>query len=147
MIRFLILFIGQLFFLPHLLIFLGSRSKELIIADLYTRSAKKNNSILQCYDLTLLLMTNKYFRTLFYFRTRGLFTNILRIFYPKDAAFTIDYTTKIGGGLHLAHPYSTILNADSIGRNVYVNHLVTVGENNGLRPSIFDNVHLHANFI
>lgn len=147
MIRLLVLFIGQLFFLPHLLVFFGSNSKNLIVADLYARTSKKENSLLQCYDLTLILLTNKYFRNLFYFRTRGLFTNILRIFYPKDDTFTIDYTTKIGGGLQLAHPYSTILNADSIGSNVYVNHLVTVGEKNGLRPTIGDNVQLHAGCI
>jgi serine O-acetyltransferase len=147
MIRLLVLFIGQLFFLPHLLVFFGSDSKDLIVADLYARTTKKENSILQCYDLTLILLTNKYFRNLFYFRTRGLFTNILRIFYPKDDTFTIDFTSKIGGGLQLAHPYSTILNADNIGSNVYVNHLVTVGEKKGLRPSIGNNVQLHAGCI
>ena len=47
----------------------------------------------------------------------------------------------------LAHPYSTILNATSIGKNVYVNHLVTVGEKNNQKPIIGKNVELHANCI
>jgi serine O-acetyltransferase len=144
MIRTLFLFIGQLFFLPHVLVFLVSNSKELLVADLYARSTIKKNTLIQCYDLSLQLLINKYFRTLFYHRTRGFICNLLRIFYPKENSFIIDYTTKIGGGLQLAHPYSTILNAERIGTNVYVNHLVTVGEKNGKRPTIGNNVELHA---
>ena len=47
----------------------------------------------------------------------------------------------------MAHPYSTILNAEKIGKNVYVNHLVTVGEKDGKKPIIEDGVELHANCI
>jgi serine O-acetyltransferase len=144
MIRTLLLFIGQLLFLPHVLVFLVSNSKELLVADLYARSTIKKNTVVQCYDLSRQLLINKYFRTLFYHRTRGFICNLLRIFYPKENSFIIDYTTQIGGGLQLAHPYSTILNAERIGANVYVNHLVTVGEKNGKRPTIGNNVELHA---
>lgn len=136
--------IGQLLFLPHILLFILSKNKKLIIQDLYKKEAPHIGMTLYL-DLSKELLLNKYFRTLFYFRIPGVYTNILRIFYPKHPSFTIDIHTKIKGGVILAHPYSTILNAESIGENLYVNHLVTVGEKNGKRPCIGDNVELHAN--
>lgn len=136
--------IGQLLFLPHVLLFIFSKNRELIIHDLYKKNISHTGMTLYL-DLSKELLLNKYFRTLFYFRIPGIFTNILRIFYPKHPSFTIDIHTKIKGGVTLAHPYSTIINAESIGENLYVNHLVTVGEKNAKRPLIGDNVELHAN--
>lgn len=147
MIRKIILFIGQLSFLPHIFLFLFSRNKPIIIEDIYARRPREKGFNYHLYYLTLELLTNKYFRNLFYYRTRGFFTKILRVFYPQMETFTIDVNTKIGGGLQLAHPYATILNAQSIGKNVYVNHLVTLGEKNGNRPVIEDNVVLNAGCI
>lgn len=147
MIRKIIYFFGQILFLPHVLLFLLSKEKEIIILDLYARKQQKTNSLTICYDLSYELLINNYFRTLFYFRTNGFFSKLLRFFYPKNNTFIIDVTTKIGGGLVLAHPYATILNATSIGKNVYVNHLVTVGEKNNQKPIIGNNVELHTNCI
>ncbi len=145
--KIIIYFFAQLLFLPHLVVFFVSKNKNIIIADLYARKSTNSKRTNQMYDLTFELLTNTYFRTLFYFRTPGFVTNILRIFYPKNNSFIIDITTKIGSGLQLAHPYSTILNADNIGDNVYVNHLVTIGEKNNLRPKIGNNVQLNAGCI
>jgi serine O-acetyltransferase len=147
MIRKLFYLIGQLFFLPHVILFLFSTNKNEIIGDVYARKDRQDGLLNHCYYLSLALLKSTYFRTLFYHRTRGFFTNILRIFYPKNNSFTIEINTKIGAGLQLAHPYSTILNANSIGNNVYVNHLVTLGEKNGAKPTIGNNVQLHAGCI
>lgn len=143
----IIYFIGQLFFLPHIALFVFSKQKEKIIADLYVRKKIQNQYLKQCYDLSLMLFSNKYFRTLFYFRTKGFLAIILKFIYPGEKSFFIDVTTKIDSGLILAHPYSTILNANQIGKNVYVNHLVTIGEKNGNKPNILDGVELHAGCI
>lgn len=137
--------IAVLLFLPHLILFTMSPQKSTIVKDLYARRTLKTNSLIQYFDLAYELFNNKYFRTLFYFRTKGVAAKLLRIVYPKQASFIIDIHTKIGSGLILAHPYSTILNAESIGDNVYVNHLVTLGEKNGKRPIIGHHVELHAN--
>lgn len=147
MIRKIAYFFGQILFFPHLILFLFSRNKGLVIEDLYSRKTRQTSFATISYDLTLQLLVNKYFRTLFYFRTTSTFAKVLRFFYPKQQSFTIDINTKIDGGLHLAHPYSTILNAASIGKNVYVNHLVTIGEKNGKRPIIGNNVEFHAGCI
>ena len=144
MIRKILYLFGQILFIPHCILFLFSKERVTIVCDLYARKENKNATLNQLYDLSMELLSNSYFRTLFYFRTSGFASNILRLFYPKHTSFTIDIHTKIGGGLQLAHPYATILNAVSIGTNVYVNHLVTVGEKNGLKPIIGNNVELHA---
>ncbi|MCR9227829.1 MAG: hypothetical protein NXH90_10460 [Flavobacteriaceae bacterium] len=96
-------------------------------------------------DLLSKLSSDTYFRTLFYFRNQGTFINILRVFFPRDKRLTIDVNTKLGGGVILAHPYSSIINAESVGKNLYINQLVTIGESNGHRPKIGDNVKLYSN--
>lgn len=143
--RKILYFIGQLLFLPHVFLFLFSKERALIAKDIYARKDFNTSTIHQVFTLSRELLINKYFRTLFYYRTNGVFSKILRVFYPRQSSFIIDVNTKIGGGLQLVHPYATILNAEKIGENVYVNHLVTVGEKNGKRPVIGDNVELHAN--
>lgn len=87
------------------------------------------------------------FRTIFYYRTRSLFAKILSIYCRKQTNFVIDVTTVLKGGTLTGHPYCTILNADSIGENFYVNHLVTVGEIEGKRPTIGDNVSIYTGAI
>ena len=143
--RDILYFFGQLLFLPHVLLFIFSKEREVIAKDIYAKNNFNPSLVHQMYSLSKELLTNKYFRTLFYFRTNGFFSKILRFFYPKESSFIIDVNTKIGGGLQLAHPYSTILNAEKIGENVYVNHLVTVGEKNQKRPIIENGVKLYAN--
>lgn len=138
--------LSLLLFAPHIVLYLSSPHKKVITHDLYVRGKAVNASALgRCVDLAVELMNSRYFRSLFYFRTRGNFSKVLRIFYPKSRSFIIDVDTVIGSGLRLAHPYSTILHAESIGENCYVNHLVTVGEKNGRKPVIGNNVELHAN--
>ncbi len=137
--------IHQLFFLPHLMLFLSSKNKALITEDLYCLDIIPNSSLRVAYDLTMRLSQSKYFRTLFYFRTTGFFSNILRLFYPRDNRFTIDVNTKIDGGVILAHPYSSIINAKQVGKNLYINQLVTVGEKEGKKPTIGDHVKLYTN--
>ena len=45
----------------------------------------------------------------------------------------------------MAHPYATILNAESIGRNFSCLHCTTIGKTSKGRPVIGDNVSLGAN--
>lgn len=138
----LIIFIFQLLFVPHYILFLFSKNKNLIKKDL---NANRNiKTINYFYALTNELLLNKYFRTLFYFRTTSFFSKILCVFYKKHPSLIIDINTKIAGGLKLAHPYSTIINANKIGENLYINHLVTIGEIKGKKPTIGDNVIIGA---
>jgi len=140
----LLYILGQLLFFPHVLLFILSQNKRLIIEDLYKKEVPKHGINLYM-DLSKELLLNNYFRTLFYFRINNIFSKILRIFYRRHPSFTIDVHTKIKGGVILAHPYATTINAKSIGKNLYINQLVTIGEKNGQLPTIGDNVELHTN--
>lgn len=141
-------YLAVVLYAPHLLLYFFSAQKSVIVADLYARKRVVGKSeITKSIDLCEELFRSRYFRTLFYFRTHGLFSKLLRIFYPQCDNFIIDIHTRIGEGLQLAHPYATIINAESVGKHCYINHLVTIGEKDGKRPVIGNAVTFHANCI
>ncbi|WP_378173662.1 serine O-acetyltransferase [Aquimarina sp. SS2-1] len=145
--RSLILNIYKIFLLPHVIVYQMSKNKEDIDKDIErwaTAKGAKGGKV----SLLLNFLTNSPdFRTLFYFRNRGIVSSLLNIYCRKEKYFRIDMSTKLGGGVLTGHPYSTILNADFIGENLYVNHLVTVGEVDGKRPIIGDNVSIYTGAI
>lgn len=131
--------------IPHLILYYLSNNRNIINEDLSRWSKEKNKPGSNIKLLLYFLTNSPDFRSIFYFRTRGIIAAILKIYCRKEKYFIIDQNTKLGGGIVTAHPYSTILNAESIGTNLYVNHLVTVGEIDGKRPTIGNNVKLYAN--
>ncbi|WP_108868361.1 serine acetyltransferase [Aquimarina aquimarini] len=137
----------KLFLVPHIIMYLRSSNKADIDKDI-VRWAKAKK--LQKGNIALLLdflVDSPDFRTIFYFRNRGVFSQLLNLYCRKEKYFRIDMSTKLGGGILTGHPYSTILNANTIGENFYVNHLVTVGEIEGKRPTIGDNVSINTGAI
>lgn len=90
------------------------------------------------------LHNNRYYRNLFYHRIGPVKAAFLKWYCPGDRYFNISATTKIGASMWIAHPYSTIINADSIGSNFSCIHCTTIGAYKG-RPIIGDNVGLGAN--
>ena len=142
-----LLAVYKIFLLPHLLLYSRSANKNAIDQDLRRWAIAKKITLSNRGLLLHFLANSPDFRTLFYFRTRGLLSHILNLYCRKQANFTIDITTKLAGGVLTGHPYCTILNADSIGENFYVNHLVTVGEVNGKRPTIGANVSIYTGAI
>lgn len=145
--RKIIFTVYKILLLPHVLLYKSSKNKLLIDQDLERWSKAKNIYKSKTALLLHFLTHSTDFRTLFYFRTRGLIAHILNIYCRKDETFKIDITTKLAGGVLTGHPYCTILNAESIGENLYVNHLVTVGEVNGKRPVIGNNVSIYTGAI
>ena len=67
--------------------------------------------------LLYFLHNNAYFRSLFYYRIGPIKSLIIGWYRPGDKYFLISYTTKIGRGMLVAHPYATVINADIIGDN------------------------------
>lgn len=92
------------------------------------------------------LHTNRYYRTLFYHRLGPVKSTFIRWYRPGDRYFSISVTTKIGDSMWIAHPYATIINAESIGSNFSCIHCTTIGAHNG-RAIIGNNVSLGANVI
>nr|WP_262895537.1 serine acetyltransferase [Galbibacter mesophilus] len=93
------------------------------------------------------LAVSKDFRNIFYFRNRSFLVHFLNLYCPKEKYFTIEVNTKIKGGFLTGHPYGTIINAKEIGENFYINHLVTIGEKNGKKPLIGNNVSIYTGAI
>ena len=139
--------IYKLLLIPHLILYNISKNKDVINHDLQRWSKAKNNNKSNTGLLLHFLTHSKDFRTIFYFRIQHPFKHILNLYCRKDSSFVIDVSTKLKGGILTGHPYCTILNANSIGENFYVNHLVTIGEINGKRPIIGNNVSIYTGAI
>lgn len=147
LLTFSILFI--VLYIPHIIIYLLlSNKRKIINKDIDVLKAKINIKLNNIGALIFFLHTNSYFRTLFYHRIGSIASLLTSWYRPGCKYFIISKTTKIGGGCLPAHPYSTILNAESIGDNFSFRHLTTLGNkgdneiNN--RPSILNNVTLGA---
>lgn len=92
-----------------------------------------------------LLHNNRYYRTVFYHRIGPTLALLIEWCRPGDRYFTIGKTVKIGKGFWFAHPYATVLAADSIGDNFRCIHCTTLGNTHKGRPTIGNNVSLGAN--
>lgn len=133
-------------YIPHLLIYFFSKNKNLIDQDLNNQFKKIDIQLTNFWGLLFFLHSNSYYRKIFYHRI-GIIPGLLVGWWrPGCKYFKISLTTKIDGGLLFAHPYSTILNAESIGKNFSFRHLTTIGNkgDNSNRPIIGDNVTLGA---
>lgn len=147
------LFFCSLFFFwlysPHFLCYylLGKQRRLLINSDVKCLLPKIYISLPVLAGLLFFLHNNSYFRTLFYYRIGPIASLLIGWYRPGNKYFIISKTMKLGGGFLLAHPYSTILNADSIGNNFSCRHCTTLGAKENGRPVIGDNVSLGAGVI
>lgn len=137
----------KIFLIPHLFVYKLSSNKDKIDMDIDRWAAARGFNKSRNALLLHFLAYSPDFRSIFYFRTRSMISNILNLYCKKQSNFIIDITTKLGGGVITGHPYCTILNADAIGDNFYVNHLVTIGEEKGKRPTIGNNVSIYTGAI
>ena len=142
--KILILLVNIIRLIPHsifLLLYLD-RCK----ADIITNSSstmRKHGLYLQW----LYLMTfDKFYRALFYYRI-VMWHFLIEFLCPPHPCFYISPTTKIGQGLKCCHPFSTVINAESIGDNVAIFQDVTIGNNAGGRPIIGNNVAVFTNSV
>lgn len=119
--------------------------KLLIDSDLSAIEKQINIKLPRLLQLLYHLHTNRYWRNIFYHRIGPTKSLLLQWYRPGDRYFTIGNTVKIGKGFWIAHPYSTILAADSIGDNFRCIHLTTLGNTPEGRPTIGNNVALGAN--
>ena len=83
------------------------------------------------------------FRNLFYYRI-GAISNLLNIYCGKMSTLYLS-TPKIGAGLFIQHGFATVIAAQSLGENCWINQQVTVGfSNKDSCPIIEDNVTINA---
>lgn len=142
-------FISIPIYFPHIIVyFLGCHGKLKKIVDsdinaITTDSLRLHGLIAFIY----LLHNDRWFRRLFYYRAGPIVAMLIAWIRPGDKSFIISYRTRIGPGINIAHPYSTILNAESIGSNFSCIQCTTVGKTPKGRPKIGDNVCLGAGVI
>lgn len=73
-----------------------------------------------------------------------------RKLFMKDVPCKIFRSTKIDGGMMCYHPFATVINAKSIGRNFQFRNSLTIGNKNNdnvLIPTIGDHVTVGANVV
>lgn len=106
-------------YIPHLVVY-AIGSKVYINSDLNALRLQSGFDNLPYWLLLLdMLHNNRYYRTLFYHRIGPIASLLISWYRPGDKYFTIGKTVKIGKGFWFAHPYGTVLAADSIGDNFH----------------------------
>lgn len=130
-------------YIPHLI--LAGGGNTLIISDIKRIEYQIGIKLPRFMQLLYHLHTNRYFRTLFYHRLGPIKSACIQWYRPGDRYFSISATTKIGESMWIAHPYATIINAESIGSNFSCIHCTTLGATSKGRPTLGNNVSLGAN--
>lgn len=130
--RFLLLvtLLSGLRILPHLVVFLTCDREGLICSDLerwwkvvFKEEIRSRRG--KVWALIWFMTWRPEFRNLFYKRT-GMSGQIFSFLCPKMPSLFIA-TEKIGRGLYIQHGFATIIAADRIGDNCWINQQVTVG--------------------
>lgn len=135
-------------YIPHLLIYVIGGGKTLINSDLNRIRNLVKIKMPMWVFLLYQLHNDKYYRCLFYHRIGPVWSLMISWLRPGEHTLIIPYSTTIGPGMKMAHAYSTVLNAESIGKNFTFIHCTTLGlRNSGERPTICDNVSLGANVV
>lgn len=101
-------------------------------------------------QFSALIRLHPEFRSLFYYRVRKAKGTVARamcrlcalIRPPMRDLYLL--APEIGPGLFIQHGFSTIVTAERIGRNCWINQQVTIGYTGAGRPVIGDNVAIHA---
>ena len=138
-----ILFI--ILYIPHILCLLNKKIRNITKSDIDSLSCKFKFPMSFFMGFIFLLHNNRYYRNLFYYRIGPIASLLIGWWRPGDKYFTISKTCDIGEGVIFAHPYSTIINAEKIGKNFSFLHLTTIGAIGKNRPIIGDNVTVGAN--
>lgn len=141
-----ILFLLDIIFFPYIIAYKCSKNRSLIEQDLKVMSLHYNVNFSNSSSLIYFLIRNRYYRNIFYDRI-GKFSSFLCIILHRDKYF--ESCPNMGGGVYPAHPYATILSAESIGENFSFRQCTTIGNkrdgDNNERPIIGNNVTLGAN--
>lgn len=127
-------------YIPHLFVYMVAGSKRPIHDDLQRIASQVNVKLPTPLLLLYFLHNSSYYRTVFYYRIGPALSLLIGWWRPRNKYFIIPDSTRVGGGISFAHPYSTVLNAESIGENFSCIHCTTIGKKDGARPVIGDNV-------
>lgn len=84
----------------------------------------------------------KEFRSVFYMRVEIISKLLSIVWAPRELLFIHTRSSNIGGGLFVQHGYSTVIEAESVGENLWINQNVTIGYRGNGHPTIGNNVRI-----
>ncbi len=136
--------------IPVTIPFLLSDSKDSVKSDLNLLvdkgCIKKTNYISLC----RVLFSDKYYRTVYYHKIGNL-SKMFRFLLPCCDTFVISSNVKLGKSIFCAHPFSTYINAHSIGDYFSFRNNITIGNKSDDRydeiPVIGNHVSVGANSV
>lgn len=136
------------FVFPFYIVYIFSgKQKKVIKADVESINNTEGLFIVKFCDV---LIHNKYYRNIFFYRTSRYLKYIL-FYLPPSKLLILSDRVRIEPGVVPHHPYGTVLNANFIGKNFNFRQLTTIGNKDDrfpdMRPTIGDNVTLGANVI
>lgn len=114
-------------------------------SDITRKQKQLSINIPRFIALLYFLHNDAWFRSWFYYRIGPVADLLISWYRPGCNSLLISKYTKIGKSCLFAHPYSTVINAVSIGDNFSFIHCTTIGNDKGKSPVIGNNVSLGAN--
>ena len=142
-------FISYFYLWPHMLgyIFATKEVKDKIYSDTRCINDKMSVKFTGLQAILYVIQRDPYYRKMFYHRI-GVSSFLYSWYFPGESTFD-PICHEIDGGVYLAHPSSTYLNAKKIGRNFSCRQNTTIGNKKegdfNSRPIIGNNVSLGAN--
>lgn len=141
------------FFLPADILYSFGRSHDKIQKDMEVLQDESPYADLGIRTLNYLLLLDKPFRNIFYYRTEHslLLRNLSKLFFPPLS--TIEIMGDIGAGFRISHNYA-VIHPMRAGSNLFVGQGVTIGKGHPNRknekqiyPIIGDNVSIYTNAV
>lgn len=132
-------------YIPSIILYILSENRIFIDSDIKRKQEQITIKLPLFLALIYFLNTDRYFRSLFYFRLGAIKGSMVSWIRPGDRYFIFYKLMKVGTEFGFKHPYSTVLNAESIGNHFSCLHCTTIGSaGSDKRPIIGDNVKLGA---
>lgn len=134
-------------YLPHLICYVLGCGGVNLKSDIVAKQGQVKVKLPIGLALLYFLHNDAWFRSWFYYRIGPVASLLVSWYRPGCNSLIISKATVIGKGCLFAHPYSTVINAESIGDNFSFIHCTTIGKDKDKRPIIGNSVKLGANVI
>lgn len=127
--------------------FVTKENKQKLIKDIdrfwmHYRGHQSKTLWERFYAFYFLMCGIREFRNVFYMRL-GYSSLLIQFFLPPMVELTFATRSRfIGGGVFIQHGYTAVIDAESIGENLWVNQNVTIGHVGKGHPTIGNNVRI-----
>lgn len=131
-------------YIPHIILYFLYLDKG-IKGDMIAMRKKMQLHFPLFLTFLSLVHNDSYYRNIFYHRIGAVKAVLISWWRPGNKYLIISKTMKLGEGVELLHPFSTVLFARYIGKNFSFRNCTTVGAKADGCPTIGDNVTLGVN--